>query len=81
MIFLLILTVDQNPEILQNYDTVILLHNEYVTKKQFDAISTHPNLIFLHPNALYALEIDVNYDTNTMTLIRGHDYPPENPVC
>tara|TARA_B110001454_G_scaffold12311_1_gene11289 strand:+ start:44 stop:670 length:627 start_codon:yes stop_codon:yes gene_type:complete len=25
--------VDKNPEILQNYDTVILLHNEYVTKK------------------------------------------------
>jgi len=72
--FLTDIEVDKNPEILQNYDTVILLHNEYVTKKQFDAISSHPNLIFLHPNALYA-EIDVNYDTNTMTLIRGHNYP------
>jgi hypothetical protein len=78
--FLTDIDVDQNPEILQNYDTVILLHNEYVTKKAFDAISTHPNLIFLSPNALYA-EIDVNYDTNTMTLIRGHQYPPpENPA-
>jgi hypothetical protein len=66
--------VDKNPEILRNYDTVILLHNEYVTKKEFDAISNHPNLIFLHPNALYA-EITVNYDDNTMTLIRGHNYP------
>ena len=72
--FITDIDVDKNPEILQNYDTVILLHNEYVTKKQFDAISSHPNLIFLHPNALYA-EIDVNYDTNTMTLIRGHNYP------
>ena len=78
--FLTDIEVDKNPELLQNYDTVILLHNEYVTKKEFDAISNHPNLIFLHPNALYA-EIDVNYDDNTMTLIRGHQYPPpENPA-
>ena len=67
--------VDKNPEILKNYDKIILLHNEYVTKKMFDAIVDHPNVIFLFPNALYA-EIDVNYDTNTMSLIRGHDYPP-----
>ena len=66
--------VDKYPQILKNYDTVIVLHNEYVTKKMFDAISTHPNLIYLFPNALYA-EIDVNYDDNTMTLIRGHNYP------
>jgi hypothetical protein len=72
--FLTDIEVDQNPELLKNYDTVILLHNEYVTKKAFDAISSHPNLIFLSPNALYA-EIDVNYDDNTMTLIRGHQYP------
>ena len=78
--FLTDIEVDQNPELLQNYDTVILLHNEYLTKKAFDAISSHPNLIFLAPNALYA-EIDVNYDDNTMTLIRGHQYPPpENPA-
>ena len=72
--FITDIDVDQNPEILQNYDTVILLHNEYVTKKMFDAISSHPRLIFLAPNALYA-EIDVNYDDNTITLIRGHNYP------
>ena len=77
--FLTDVQVDQNPEILENYETVILLHNEYVTQKQFDAISIHPNLIFLHPNALYA-EIVVDYNTNTMTLIQGHDYPPENPM-
>ena len=77
--FLTEIEVDKNPELLQNYDTVILLHNEYVTKKIFDAISNHPNLIFLFPNALYA-EIDVNYDDNTMTLIRGHDYPPSENI-
>ena len=69
--------VDKNPEILKSYDNVILLHNEYVTKNQFDAISSHPNLIFLFPNALYA-EIGVNYDDNTMTLIRGHNYPEKS---
>jgi flagellar basal body-associated protein FliL len=75
--FLTDIEVDKNPELLQNYDTVILLHNEYVTKKMFDAISNHPNLIFLFPNTLYA-EIDVNYDDNTMTLIRGHNYPEKS---
>ena len=73
--FITDIDVDKNPEILKNYDTVILLHNEYVTKKEFDAITTHPNLIFLVPNALYA-EIKVNYDNNSISLIRGHDYPP-----
>ena len=72
--FLMDETVDKNPEILKNYDKIILLHNEYVTKKMFDAISTHPNIIYLFPNALYA-EIDVNHDEQTQTLIRGHNYP------
>jgi len=67
--------VDKNPEILNNYEKIILLHNEYVTKKMFDAIVNHPNVVFLFPNTLYA-EIDVNYDDTTMSLIRGHDYPP-----
>ena len=73
--FITDIDIDKNQEILQEYETVILLHNEYVTQKMFDAISSHPNLIFLSPNALYAL-IEVNYDSNTITLIRGHDYPP-----
>jgi len=78
--FLTEIDVDKNPELLENYDTVILLHNEYVTKKVFDAISSHPNLLFLFPNALYA-EIEVDYETDTMTLIRGHQYPPpEKPA-
>jgi hypothetical protein len=72
--FITDIDVDKTPGILKNYDTVILLHNEYVTQKEFSAITAHPNLIFLAPNALYA-EIEVNYDDNTMTLIRGHAYP------
>jgi hypothetical protein len=73
------ITLDQHPTILKNYDKVILLHNEYVTYAMFDAITSHPKVIYLYPNALYA-EIDVNYVDNTITLIRGHDYPPEDPV-
>ena len=56
-----------------------MLHNEYVTRAMFDAITSHPNVIYLYPNALYA-EIEVNYVDETITLIRGHDYPPEDPV-
>ena len=66
--------VDQDPEILKKYDKVILLHNEYVTKKEFDAIINHPNVLFLYPNALYA-EVKMDYDTNLLTLQRGHNFP------
>ena len=69
--------IDKNPKILDEYDKVILLHNEYVTQKEFDAITSHPNVIYLYPNALYA-KIDVDYDSNTITLVRGHGYPISN---
>ena len=72
--------IDKDPNILQQYDKVIMLHNEYVTRAMFDAITNHPNVIYLYPNALYA-EIEVNYVDETITLIRGHDYPPEDPVA
>ena len=71
--------IDKSPSILQQFDKVIMLHNEYVTRTMFDAITSHPNVIYLYPNALYA-EIEVNYVDETITLIRGHDYPPEDPV-
>ncbi len=66
--------IDRNPSILQQFDKVIMLHNEYVTRAMFDAITNHPNVIYLYPNALYA-EIEVNYMDETITLIRGHNYP------
>ncbi|TBR24012.1 MAG: hypothetical protein EPO63_04710 [Candidatus Nitrosotenuis sp.] len=68
--------IDKNPEILKNYDKVILLHNEYVTKTEFNALSKHPKIIYLYPNALYA-EVTSNYNTDTITLVRGHGYPDE----
>ena len=66
--------IDKNPEILEQFDKVIMLHNEYVTRAMFDAITNHPNVIYLYPNALYA-EIEVDYIAETITLIRGHNYP------
>jgi hypothetical protein len=77
--FLSDIDIDKNPEILNDFDKVILLHNEYVTKKQFDAITSHPNVIYLYPNALYA-EIEVNYDQNTISLIRGHNFPEKEII-
>lgn len=66
--------VDKNPSILSQYDKVIVLHNEYVTQKEFDAITNHPHVIYLYPNSLYA-KINVNYDQHTITLLRGHGFP------
>ena len=68
--------IDKNPSILQQFDKVIILHNEYVTRAMFDAITSHPNVIYLYPNVLYA-EIEVNYTDQTITLIRGHNYPEQ----
>lgn len=66
--------VDKNPDILKRYQTVIVLHNEYVTKREFDAITSHPHVIYLYPNALYA-QVIANYTSGTITLVRGHGYP------
>lgn len=66
--------IDKDPSILKKYDKVILLHSEYVTKKEFDAITSHPNVFYLYANALYA-EVKTDYSTNTITLVRGHEYP------
>jgi hypothetical protein len=66
--------IDKNPDILKQYKRVIVLHSEYVTQREFDAITSHPDVIFLYPNALYA-QVTTNYTNNTITLIRGHGYP------
>jgi len=62
------------PNILEQYDSVIVLHNEYVSRTMFDAITSHPNVIFLYPNALYA-QVNVDATNNLITLVRGHNYP------
>jgi hypothetical protein len=66
--------IDRNPDILKRYDRVIMLHNEYVTKREFDAVTSHPDVVYLYANALYA-QVFTNYDSNMMTLVRGHGFP------
>lgn len=66
--------IDKNPQILNQYDKVILLHNEYVTKKEFEAITSHPKVIYLYPNSLSS-EVIADYSENTITLARGPTYP------
>lgn len=66
--------LNANPEILKNYKKVILLHNEYVTQAEFDAITSHTKVIYLYPNGLYA-KIEYDNQTKTQKLIRGHNYP------
>lgn len=68
--------VDKNPTILKKYDRIIVLHNEYVTQKEFNAITKHKDVVYLYPNALYAL-VKSDYKTNTITLQKGHGYPNE----
>jgi hypothetical protein len=66
--------VDQNPSILSKFKTVIVLHNEYVTKREFDAITSQKHVVYLYPNAMFA---EVTYDpvNHTITLTKGHRYP------
>lgn len=66
--------VDKNPEILDNYDKIILLHNQFVTKKEFTAITNHQNVVYLYPNSLSS-EVSIDYIKNTITLVRGPHYP------
>lgn len=69
--------IDKNPAILKKYDKVIVLHNEYVTQKEFDAITSHPNVVYLYPNSLYAI-VKTDYNKNTVSLVRGHGYPDQS---
>ncbi|MEW6044480.1 MAG: hypothetical protein AB1608_09465 [Thermoproteota archaeon] len=66
--------IDKEPQILDQFDKVVVLHNEFVTKKEFEAITTHPKVIYLYPNALSS-EVTADYSKNTITLKRGPSYP------
>ena len=69
--------IDKNPAILNQYDKVILLHNEFVTKTEFDAITQHPKVIYLYPQALSS-RVQSDYSNNSITLIRGPGFPDKN---
>lgn len=71
--------IDKNPTILEKYDKVILLHNEFVTRAEFEAITKHPHVIYLYPHALTS-EIQTDYTKNSITLLRGPGYPDESTL-
>lgn len=68
--------VDNDPNILDQFDSVIVLHNEYVTQNEFEAIFNHSKVLYLYPNSLYG-QISINYSDDTITLLFGHGYPSE----
>lgn len=65
----------KDPDYLNQYDTIILLHSEYITRELYKAITTHQNVIYLAPNALYA---EITFDGINMQLVRGHGYPDKS---
>lgn len=69
--------LDKNPDILNEYEKVILLHNEYVTENEFYAIKNHPNVIYLYPNSLSSWVI-TDYESNTISLQKGPGFPDDN---
>ena len=66
--------VDRNPEILKEYNSVVLLHNEFVTQNEFLAITSHPNVVYLYPGSLNS-KVKINYDTESIILQRGPSFP------
>ena len=64
-----------DPGYLSQYERVIVLHSEYVTMRIFNALQSHPMVIYLSPNALYGM---VEIRNETMTLIQGHGYKTES---
>ena len=69
-------TVSLNPEILNVYEKIIMLHNEYVTIEFYETIINHPNVYFLYPNALFA---EIELTDGVMTLVKGKGYPKDDP--
>ena len=66
--------IDKNPEILQDYNSIVVLHNEFVTENEFMAITSHSNVVYLYPGALTS-KVEINYEDNSMSLKRGPTFP------
>lgn len=69
--------IDKDPTILNNYNSIILLHNEFVTQNEFLAITSHPNVIYLYPGSFNS-QVKINYDDKLMILERGPSFPQSN---
>jgi len=68
--------IEKNPEILSNYDKVIILHNKYVTKAMFDSITNHPKVVYLYPESLTE-EIMIDFSNNSLTVISPVKFPQD----
>ncbi|MCE9652479.1 MAG: hypothetical protein K8Q89_05415 [Nitrosarchaeum sp.] len=68
------IAIDKDPNILKKYNSVVLLHNEFVTQNEFFAITSHPNVIYLYPGAFNS-KVKINYDDQSITLQRGPAFP------
>jgi len=55
---------EKDSNILKKFDNAILLRNEYVTEKEFEAITNHSKVLYLYPKSLYA-KIEYNHQNNT----------------
>lgn len=62
------LEIEKNPNILSSYEKIIVLHNKYTTKTIFNAITSHPKVVYLYPDSLKE-EVSVNFFQNTITAL------------
>ena len=69
--------IDKNPEILSKFNSVIILHNEFVTENEFLAITSHPNVVYMYPGALSS-KVKINHDKESMILEKGPSFPEQD---
>lgn len=66
--------IDKDPKILNKYNLVVLLHNEFVTQNEFLAITSHPNVVYLYPGSFNS-KVKINYEDKSMVLEQGPSFP------
>jgi N,N-dimethylformamidase beta subunit-like, C-terminal len=66
------------------YNSLILLHNEYVTQKEYDNlkrfVSNGGTILFIDSNVFYA-EVKYDKDNHTVRLVKGHDWEFDGKVA
>ena len=70
------LEIEKDPNILSSYDKIIVLHNKYTTKTIFNAITSHPKVVYLYPDSLKE-EVSINFTQNTITALSPLKHPQE----
>ena len=70
------LEIEKDLNILSNYEKIIVLHNKYVTKTIFNAITSHPKVVYLYPDSLKE-EVSVNFVQNKVTALSPLKQPQD----